>query len=84
VSNPLGRNAPRRNCAVCGTRTTGLLLCGACGKSYDRARAADVTVYGAIEWATKRARRFKPNCDNCMAEARERLLRAVFNEDKKP
>jgi hypothetical protein len=54
------------NCTVCakqlatserrkGSRA-GWFFCDSCARSYDQARAKDVTVYAAIKWATERAR----------------------------
>ncbi len=56
-------------CVVCAVRPrAGLLLCGPCGRSYDRARDKDVTVAAAIVWAAKRSRRFavvRRTCGTC-------------------
>lgn len=53
------REFRREMCLVCEKRRrAGHLLCGPCGRSYDRVRDKDVTVGAAIVWAARRARRF--------------------------
>jgi hypothetical protein len=45
-------------CVVCRGPTKGYLLCTACGRSYDRDAARDVSIAAGIAWAAKRARYF--------------------------
>lgn len=45
-------------CLVCRRQTTSRSMCAACGRSYDRARHKDITVWAALEWACDRAWRF--------------------------
>ena len=35
-----------------------MVFCDCCRKSYDRALKKDTTIYGAIQWAAERSRRF--------------------------
>ncbi len=48
-------------CVICQERPSASVnhMCKQCGKSYDRCAFSDVTVWCAMTWAAKRARRFE-------------------------
>ena len=47
-------------CVICGEPYNGVnLMCGPCGRSYDRSAHDDGSVFEAMRWAALRARRFE-------------------------
>jgi len=67
----MGNRCAMSRCAICDCASLAPNMCARCQRSYDRTAHRDGTIWEAMAWAAKRARREERHREACRRQDRE-------------